>query len=76
VDFLPSPGDVKEIGGQDYTKNLIYRKPNNKEPFSSLVFKITSDKFGQLTYLRVYSGLLNKGDYVLNTRNQKKNKNW
>jgi elongation factor G len=72
VSYLPSPIDVPDTIGKDKNGLSIARKPNFQEPFSSLVFKIITDKYGQLAYVRVYSGYLNKGSYVLNTRTQKK----
>ncbi len=69
VDFLPSPlekGDHGIVTGVDpHTEEQIVRKPDDKEPFSALAFKIMSDKYvGRLTFLRVYSGVLKKGSGV------------
>jgi len=74
VDYLPSPLDVGETHGTDPNNNgaEITRKPDDKEPFSGLAFKIMADPFvGQLTFIRVYSGQLKTGDSVLNVRTGK-----
>ena len=70
VDFLPSPVDVGEVLGYDPNDNDIElkREPNTDSPFSALAFKIMTDPFvGRLTYMRVYSGRLDKGSYVYNS---------
>ena len=69
VDFLPSPLDVDEIWGKNpKTGDEVSRKPDEKEPLSALAFKIAADPFvGKLIFVRVYSGVLNSGSYVLNT---------
>ncbi|MGO9677415.1 MAG: elongation factor G [Candidatus Sulfotelmatobacter sp.] len=69
VDYLPSPLDVPETHGLNPDNGeTIYRKADDKEPFSALAFKIMADPFvGQLTFIRVYSGQLETGDSVLNT---------
>lgn len=73
VQFLPSPLDVPDIVGIDpNTDESITRHPSADEPFAALAFKIVSDKFGTLTYFRVYSGKLDKGTYVLNPGKGKK----
>ena len=73
VDFLPSPLDAKPIVGVDpKTGEEITRKPDDKEPFAALAFKIATDPYGNLTYFRVYSGVLEKGSYVLNARTGRK----
>ena len=69
VDFLPTPLDVGEVTGFDPNdpEIVLKRKPNENEPFSALVFKIMTDPYvGRLTYLRVYSGRLDKGSYIYN----------
>ena len=68
VEFLPSPVDIPAVKGIDPNTNKeIERKPTDTEPFSALAFKIMSDPFaGQLTYFRVYSGMLKTGTPVLN----------
>ncbi len=69
VDFLPSPLDLPPTTGTKPGKeDVLERKPDDNEPFSALAFKIMTDPFvGKLTYLRVYSGTLQKGDTVINT---------
>jgi len=73
VDYLPSPVDVPAIAGHDEQDREIERHPSDDEPFSALAFKIMSDPFvGQLTFFRVYSGVVNSGDTVYNpTKAQK-----
>jgi elongation factor G len=72
VDFLPSPADIPAIVGHLENGEEAIRKSLNEEPFSALAFKILNDKFGQLTFLRAYSGVLKKGDSVINMRTGKK----
>lgn len=68
VDYLPSPLDVPAIVGTDAAGESTSRAPRNEDPFSALVFKIVADPFvGKLAYLRVYSGKLQSGSYVLNS---------
>ncbi|HEX3821477.1 MAG TPA: elongation factor G, partial [Candidatus Sulfotelmatobacter sp.] len=74
VDYLPSPLDVGETHGTDPNNSgaAITRKPDDKESFSGLAFKIMADPFvGQLTFIRIYSGQLKTGDSVLNVRTGK-----
>jgi len=68
VDYLPSPLDITPVQGFDpNTGKEVLRRPADNEPFSALAFKIMSDPFaGQLTYFRVYSGMLKTGSSVLN----------
>lgn len=68
VDYLPSPKDLPPVKGTDpKTGETIIRQIDEKEPFTALAFKIASDPYvGTLTYFRVYSGILNKGSYILN----------
>jgi elongation factor G len=69
VDFLPSPLDIGAVNGEsvDGEKELV-RNPSDDEPFSGLAFKIMTDPFvGSLTFVRVYSGVLNAGSYILNS---------
>jgi elongation factor G len=68
-DYLPSPLDVDAIWGQNpKTGDEIQRKPDAKEPMAALAFKIATDPFvGRLIFVRVYSGNLTAGSYVLNT---------
>ena len=72
--YLPSPLDKGAVKGVDpKTGDETERKPDAKEPFSALVFKIATDPFvGRLAFLRAYSGKLDAGSYVLNTRSDKK----
>ncbi|MBV8636482.1 MAG: elongation factor G [Candidatus Eremiobacteraeota bacterium] len=72
VEYLPSPLDAKPIVGSDEDGKELVRKPDDNEPFSALAFKIATDPYGNLTYFRVYSGTLNKGSYVYNSRSGKK----
>ena len=69
VDYLPSPLDVDEIWGKNpKTGDEVGRKPDDKEPMAALAFKIATDPFvGKLIFVRVYSGVLTAGSYVLNT---------
>jgi len=69
VDFLPSPLDVPPVKGiEPRTGNEVIRRVSDDEPFSALAFKIMSDPFvGQLTYFRVYSGVLHSGSYIYNS---------
>ena len=75
VAYLPSPVDIGAVKGhdpEDPEKELI-RKPDDKEPFSALAFKIAVDPFvGRLVYIRVYSGKLNAGETVFNVRTGKR----
>ncbi|ARV07680.1 translation elongation factor G [Polaribacter sp. SA4-10] len=72
--YLPSPMDKDGIVGTDpNTGEEILRKPNAKEPFAALAFKIATDPFvGRLAFFRAYSGRLDAGSYVLNNRSGKK----
>ncbi len=69
VDFLPSPLDLPPTQGTLPGKeDVVERKPDDAQPFSALAFKIMTDPYvGKLTYLRVYSGTLEKGETVINT---------
>ena len=69
ADYLPSPLDIDEIWGKNpKTGDEVSRKPDDKEPMSALAFKIAADPFvGKLIFVRVYSGVLTAGSYVLNT---------
>lgn len=72
--FLPSPVDVEAIEGiNPDTDETEKRRPNVDEPFAALAFKIATDPFvGRLAFFRAYSGRLDAGSYVLNTRSDKK----
>jgi elongation factor G len=74
VDFLPSPIDKPPIQGQDLqTFEHITRKPDDKDSFSGLAFKIATDPHvGKLTFFRVYSGSVQTGDSVLNAASSRK----
>ncbi len=73
VAYLPAPSDLPPIQGVNLRGDeTLERKASDDEPFSALAFKIVADPHGRLTYFRVYSGILNKGDMVLNTRTGKK----
>jgi elongation factor G len=69
VDYLPSPLDIDAIWGKNpKTGEEVSRKPDDKEPMAALAFKLASDPFvGKLIFVRVYSGTLTAGSYVLNT---------
>ena len=68
IDFLPSPVDIPDVQGEDESGKPITRKANDNEGFSALAFKLMTDPFvGQLTFIRVYSGVLKKGDTVYNS---------
>jgi elongation factor G len=67
IEYLPSPLDIPAIAGHDEHDNPIERHPSDDEPFAALAFKIMTDPFvGQLTFFRVYSGVVNSGDQVYN----------
>ncbi|MBI2873715.1 MAG: elongation factor G [Firmicutes bacterium] len=74
VDYLPSPVDVPPVlGWHPQTGERVERLPADEEPFCGLAFKIQNDPFvGKLTFLRVYSGVLHAGSYVLNSTRQKR----
>lgn len=75
IDYLPAPNDVPPIKGilHDKEGSIGQRKPSDDEPFSALAFKIMTDPFvGTLTFFRVYSGVLNSGNFVLNTLKDKR----
>ena len=72
--YLPSPLDKDDIVGTDpSTGDEVSRKPSAKDPFAALAFKIATDPFvGRLAFFRAYSGRLDAGSYILNTRSGKK----
>ncbi|MGL4880719.1 MAG: elongation factor G, partial [Waterburya sp.] len=72
VDYLPAPTEVPPIAGELPNGEEAVRHSSDEEPFSALAFKIATDKFGRLTFVRVYSGVLSKGSYVYNATKQKK----
>ncbi len=68
IDYMPSPVDIKPVEGEDDKEKPVSRKADDKEPFAALAFKIMTDPYvGQLTFIRVYSGVLNSGDTVYNS---------
>jgi elongation factor G len=73
IDYMPSPVDIKPVEGEDDKGRPASRKASDDEPFAALAFKIMTDPYvGQLTFIRVYSGVLNSGDTVYNSvRNRK-----
>ena len=73
VDYMPSPVDVKAIEGELEDGTKTERHSSDSEPFSALAFKVMTDPYvGRLTFLRVYSGVITAGSYVLNATNGKK----
>jgi elongation factor G len=73
LELMPSPLDVKAIKGFDEDEKEVIRKADDNEKFSALAFKLMTDPFvGQLTFVRVYSGVLKKGDTVYNPVRGKK----
>ena len=73
VDYMPSPVDVKAIEGELEDGSKVERHSSDSEPFSALAFKVMTDPYvGRLTFLRVYSGVITSGSYVLNATNGKK----
>jgi len=73
IDYLPSPVDIPPVGGVDEDGNEVSRKADDAEKFSALAFKLMTDPYvGQLTFVRVYSGVLNSGDTVYNAIKGKK----
>ena len=74
IDYLPSPVDIPPVQGTDPDKpeKKLTREAKDEAPFSALAFKILNDPFGQLTFIRVYSGTLASGTTVLNSTRGKK----
>ncbi len=74
IDYLPSPLDVPPMEGMDpKTNEVLIRRADEKEPTSALAFKIMADPYvGRLTFVRVYSGVLESGSYVYNPVSRKK----
>jgi elongation factor G len=73
IDYLPSPVDVPPVKGENQKGEPEFRKPGDNEPFAALAFKIMTDPFvGQLTFIRVYSGVLSSGDTVYTSMKGKK----
>src|SRR5437016_5701466 len=73
LDYMPSPVDIPPVKGEDDKGRVVERKASDDEPFAALAFKIMTDPYvGQLTFIRVYSGVLKSGDTVYNSvRNRK-----
>jgi elongation factor G len=73
IDYLPSPVDIPPVKGENEKGQPDFRKPGDDEPFAALAFKIMTDPFvGQLSFIRVYSGVLASGDTVLTSMRGKK----
>jgi elongation factor G len=73
IELMPSPIDIPPVKGMDEDEKEVHRQADDKEKFSSLAFKLMTDPFvGQLTFVRVYSGVLKKGDTVYNPIKGKK----
>ncbi len=73
IELMPSPIDIPPVTGLDENEAPVTRRADDKEKFSALAFKLMTDPFvGQLTFVRVYSGVLNKGDTVYNAIKGKK----
>ncbi|XP_048170281.1 elongation factor G, mitochondrial [Corvus hawaiiensis] len=78
LEYLPNPSEVENYAllnqgdSEDQTKFLLNSARDNSQPFIGLAFKLEAGRFGQLTYMRVYQGMLKKSDYIYNTRTGKK----
>ena len=73
VEYMPAPADIPPVKGEDDSGKMDARTPDDEQPFAALAFKIMTDPFvGQLTFFRVYSGVLNSGDTVYTTVRGKK----
>ncbi len=73
IDYLPAPTDIAAVKGVDLKDKEVVRKASDNEPFSALAFKVMNDPFvGNLTFFRVYSGVLKSGSYVMNSTNGEK----
>jgi len=73
IDFLPSPLDIQAATGTNAKGDEELTRPADENgPFAALAFKIVADPFGKLTYFRVYSGTINKGDEVYNSTKERK----
>ncbi len=75
IEYMPAPTDIPPVKGMDENEEPITRKADDSEKFSALAFKLMTDPFvGQLTFVRVYSGVLSKGDTVYNPVRGKKDR--
>ena len=73
IQFMPAPSDIPDVEGESESGEPLTRKADDKESFSALAFKLMTDPFvGQLTFVRVYSGVLKKGDTIYNSVKGKK----
>ncbi|HSV58739.1 MAG TPA: elongation factor G [Variovorax sp.] len=73
IEYMPAPTDIPPVSGTDDDEQPVVRKADDEEKFSALAFKLMTDPFvGQLTFVRVYSGVLSKGDSVYNPVRGKK----
>ncbi len=73
IEYMPAPTDIPPVKGMDESETPITRKADDSEKFAALAFKLMTDPFvGQLTFVRVYSGVLSKGDTVYNPVRGKK----
>ena len=72
IDYLPSPSDVKPVTGLLENGQEEIREAKDDAPLSALAFKIMADPYGRLTFVRVYSGILKKGSYALNSSKNKR----
>jgi len=72
VDYLPAPIDVPPIQGLLPDGTEVVRRASDAEPAAALAFKIMADPYGRLTFIRVYSGVIKKGSYILNSTKGKK----
>jgi len=73
IDYMPSPIDIPPVSGETDRGQMVTRKADDSEPFAALAFKIMTDPYvGQLTFIRVYSGVLNSGDTVYNSVRERK----
>ena len=75
IELMPSPVDIPPVKGMDEDDQVVLRKADDSEKFSALAFKLMTDPFvGQLTFIRVYSGILKSGDSVYNPIKGKKDR--
>src|SRR3989338_9031167 len=73
IELMPSPVDIADVKGTDDDEEVTSRKADDNEKFSALAFKLMTDPYvGQLTFVRVYSGVMKKGDSVYNPIKGKK----